>query len=318
MIIGRPALSGLARSGLLLVGGLGVFERFTDRARRVLVLAQEEARLLNHSFIGTEHILLGLIHEGEGVAAQALEQLDISLEAVREKVEQTIGPSGSAPTGSPPLTPRAKKALELSLREALALGHKYVSTEHILLGLVREGEGVAAQVLVSMGVDLARVRQEVLRLLSGHVPDEAFRPLPEPEPPNFDRLPSGTRETFERRLDRLPIGRIHSKIAAQAIMRNESRALHQYERQHGLPWEDFVSLGTWHMRATHDRISARRPDLMLPRRPSGSYVTMRRLNKFQGFLVRWRLWNVLNGTGTWIHNRAVNATATALRLGGQR
>ncbi len=113
-----------------------LFERFTDRARRVLVLAQEEARLLNHNFIGTEHILLGLIHEGEGVAAKALESLGISLEAVREKVEETIGPAGTSTTGSPPFTPRAKKVLELSLREALQLGHNYIGTEHMLLGLV--------------------------------------------------------------------------------------------------------------------------------------------------------------------------------------
>ena len=145
-----------------------IFERFTDRARRVLVLAQEEARLLNHSFIGTEHILLGLIDEGEGVAARALESLGISLEAVREKVEETIGPAGSAPTGSPPFTPRAKKVLELSLREALQLGHNYIGTEHMLLGLVREGEGVAAQVLVSLGADLSRVRQQIIQLVSGY------------------------------------------------------------------------------------------------------------------------------------------------------
>jgi ATP-dependent Clp protease ATP-binding subunit ClpC len=145
-----------------------LFERFTDRARRVLVLAQEEARLLNHNFIGTEHILLGLIHEGEGVAAKALESLGISLEAVREKVEETIGPAGNAPAGSPPFTPRAKKVLELSLREALQLGHNYIGTEHMLLGLVREGEGVAAQVLVSLGADLSRVRQQVIQLLSGY------------------------------------------------------------------------------------------------------------------------------------------------------
>ncbi len=145
-----------------------MFERFTDRARRVLVLAQEEARLLNHNFIGTEHILLGLIHEGEGVAAKALESLGISLEAVREKVEETIGPAGSSTTGSPPFTPRAKKVLELSLREALQLGHNYIGTEHMLLGLVREGEGVAAQVLVNLGADLSRVRQQVIQLLSGY------------------------------------------------------------------------------------------------------------------------------------------------------
>jgi ATP-dependent Clp protease ATP-binding subunit ClpC len=137
------------------------------------VLAQEEARLLNHSFIGTEHILLGLIHEGEGLAAKALESLGISLEAVREKVEETIGPAGSAPTGSPPFTPRAKKVLELSLREALQLGHNYIGTEHMLLGLVREGEGVAATVLQSLGADLPHVRQQVIQLLSGSVGRDA-------------------------------------------------------------------------------------------------------------------------------------------------
>ncbi len=145
-----------------------MFERFTDRARRVLVLAQEEARLLNHNFIGTEHILLGLIHEGEGVAAKALESLGISLEAVREKVEELIGPASGPSAGSPPFTPRAKKVLELSLREALQLGHNYIGTEHMLLGLVREGEGVAAQVLTSLGADLSRVRQQVIQILSGY------------------------------------------------------------------------------------------------------------------------------------------------------
>ncbi len=145
-----------------------MFERFTDRARRVLVLAQEEARLLNHSFIGTEHILLGLIDEGEGVAARALAEMGVSLEVARRKVEETIGVSGSAPSGSPPFTPRAKKVLELSLREALQLGHNYIGTEHLLLGLVREGEGVGAQVLVSLGADHARVRQHVIQLVSGH------------------------------------------------------------------------------------------------------------------------------------------------------
>ena len=145
-----------------------MFERFTDRARRVVVLAQEEARLLNHSYIGTEHILLGLIHEGEGVAAKALETLGISLEAVRAQVEEIIGQGGSSPSGHIPFTPRAKKVLELSLREALQLGHNYIGTEHILLGLIREGEGVAAQVLVKLGADLSRVRQQVIQLLSGY------------------------------------------------------------------------------------------------------------------------------------------------------
>jgi len=134
----------------------------------VVVLAQEEARLLNHNYIGTEHILLGLIHEGEGVAAKALESLGISLEAVRQQVEEIIGQGGSSPSGHIPFTPRAKKVLELSLREALQLGHNYIGTEHILLGLIREGEGVAAQVLVKLGADLSRVRQQVIQLLSGY------------------------------------------------------------------------------------------------------------------------------------------------------
>lgn len=148
---------------------------------------------------------------------------------------------------------------------------------------------------------------------------QSFHPIAEPEGPNFDRLPTGTRGTFERRLERLPIERIHSKIGAAAIMRNESHALHQYERQHHLTWEEFAPLGTWHMRATHDRISARRPDLMLPRRASGSYVSMRRLtraDKFQGSLVRWHLWNVLNGSMTWFRNGTVKLRAATLRLRG--
>src|SRR5947199_2421020 len=150
-----------------------MFERFTDRARRVVVLAQEEARMLNHNYIGTEHILLGLIHEGEGVAAKSLESLGISLEGVRSQVEEIIGQGQQAPSGHIPFTPRAKKVLELSLREALQLGHNYIGTEHILLGLIREGEGVAAQVLVKLGADLNRVRQQVIQLLSGYQGKEA-------------------------------------------------------------------------------------------------------------------------------------------------
>jgi ATP-dependent Clp protease ATP-binding subunit ClpA len=142
-----------------------MFERFTDRARRVVVLAQEEARMLDHNYIGTEHILLGLIHEGEGVAAKALTSLGISLQAVRQQVEEIIGHGQHAPTGHIPFTPRAKKVLELSLREALQLGHNYIGTEHILLGLIREGDGVAAQVLVRLGADLNRVRHQVIQLV---------------------------------------------------------------------------------------------------------------------------------------------------------
>jgi len=145
-----------------------VFGRFTDRARRVVVLAQEEARMLCHNYIGTEHILLGLIGEGEGVAAKALESLGISLEAVRQQVEEIIGRGQQAPPGHIAFTPRAKKVLELALREAQQLGHNYIGTEHILLGLIGEGEGVAAQVLVKLGADLDRVRQQVTQLLHGH------------------------------------------------------------------------------------------------------------------------------------------------------
>ena len=144
-----------------------MFERFTDQARRVLVLAQEEARLADHNYLGTEHILLGLIHEGEGVAAKVLESLGVSLEGAREKVEEKVGPR-SPPTGSPPVSPRAKKVLELSLRESLGLGHKYIGTEHLLLGLVREGENTGAQILASLGVDLAQVRRRVIESALGH------------------------------------------------------------------------------------------------------------------------------------------------------
>jgi ATP-dependent Clp protease ATP-binding subunit ClpA len=145
-----------------------MFERFTDRARRAVVLAQEEARKLNHAYIGTEHLLLGLIHEGEGVAARALEALGIERAAVRREVEEIVGRGQHPPSGHIAFTSRAKKALELSLREANQLGHNYIGTEHILLGLLREGDGVAAQVLVKMGIDLNRVRQQVIELLHGY------------------------------------------------------------------------------------------------------------------------------------------------------
>ncbi len=186
-----------------------MFERFTDRARRVLVLAQDEARLLSHGFIGTEHLLLGLIREEDGVAAAALRNLDITLLDVRLRVEETIGLTGTAPTGSPPFTPRSKKVLELSLRAALEQGHTYIGPEHMLLGIVQEGEGVAAQVLVGLGADLSRVRRQVMGLLTGDegAVAEVARPAPEtgtPEgrivscsfcgraPPQSGQLVSGT------------------------------------------------------------------------------------------------------------------------------
>src|ERR1700733_7605650 len=149
--------------------GNAVFEKFTDRARRVVVRAQEEARALNHDFIGTEHILLGLVGEGQGVAAKALESLGISLEAVRQRVEDIVPPGQvEVRTGHIPFTPRAKKVLELSLSESKLLGHRYIGTEHILLGLLREGEGVAAQVLTALGADLDGTRERVVQLLADY------------------------------------------------------------------------------------------------------------------------------------------------------
>ena len=186
-----------------------MFERFTDRARRVVVLAQEEARLLNHNYIGTEHILLGLISEEEGVAARALESMGISLAAVRAEVEEIIGRGGASPSGPIPFTPRAKKVLELSLREALQLGHNYIGTEHILLGLIREGEGVAAQVLVKLRADLSRVRQQVIQLLSdirgGEPVDVTAAPV---EPDVEPRCPRCGADLAERAAYRMTDGGI--------------------------------------------------------------------------------------------------------------
>jgi ATP-dependent Clp protease ATP-binding subunit ClpA len=152
----------------------GVFERFTDLAQRAVLLAQEEARLLQHNYIGTEHLLLGLVREEEGIAARALVQLGISLQVVRDEIERVIGQGGEASPSHIPFTPRAKQVLELSQREALQLGHTYIGTEHLLLGLIREGEGVASQVLVRLGADLGRVRRQVIQLLSGDPGAEAM------------------------------------------------------------------------------------------------------------------------------------------------
>jgi prophage maintenance system killer protein len=159
-----------------------LFEQFTDRARRAVVVAQEEARKLSHSYIGTEHLLLALIHVEDGVAAKALSTLGVSTAAVRAQVLEIVGEGSQAPSGHIPFTPRAKKVLELSLREALQLGHKYIGTEHILLGLVREGEGVAAQVLVKLGADLGRVRQQVVQMLGKEIGADDLLPEPGAHP----------------------------------------------------------------------------------------------------------------------------------------
>jgi ATP-dependent Clp protease ATP-binding subunit ClpC len=151
-----------------------VFERFTDRARRVVIRAQEEARTLSHNYIGTEHILLGLIHEGDGIAARTLESLGASPEVVRQQVEEIIGRGQQAPSGHIPFTPRAKKVLELSQREALRAGQNRIGTEHILLGLLREGEGVAAQVLAGLGADVNRVEEQVTGRVTGERTEAFF------------------------------------------------------------------------------------------------------------------------------------------------
>ena len=183
-----------------------MFERFTDRARRVVVLAQEEARRLDHNHIGTEHLLLGLLREGDGVAARALSALHISLDQARLEIEGIIGRGRRPSSDHIPFTPRAKKVLELSLREAQQLGHAYIGTEHLLLGLLREGEGVAAQVLVTLGADLNRVRQQVIQLLHGQ-PEE---PAAEPGPVASQVHPVGTRAQLGDVLDRL--GEVLSRL----------------------------------------------------------------------------------------------------------
>jgi ATP-dependent Clp protease ATP-binding subunit ClpC len=184
-----------------------VFERFTDRARRVLVLAQEEARVLNHSYIGTEHILLGLIHEGEGVAAKALERSGVTLEAVRNEVDQITGTGSNGPSGSPPFTPRAKKVLEFSLRESIELGHDYIGTEHMMLGVIREGEGVAAQALRNLGIDLEQLREEVIDIQSGSYGDvggSQVRRVVGTDPPRCPKCRAGLSEQARYRLIAVP------------------------------------------------------------------------------------------------------------------
>src|SRR3712207_5599961 len=159
----HPVVSGVCGKG----DSDQVFERFTERARQVVVLAQDEARALKHNYIGTEHILLGLLREEEGLAARVLESLDITVEEVRAQVARIVGQGDEVTTGQIPFTPRAKKVLELALREALSLGHNYIGTEHILLGLVRENEGVAARILLDFDADAEKIRNEIIRMLSG-------------------------------------------------------------------------------------------------------------------------------------------------------
>jgi ATP-dependent Clp protease ATP-binding subunit ClpC len=178
-----------------------VFERFTERARQVVVLAQDEARSLRHNYIGTEHLLLGLLREEEGLAARVLDSLDVTLEEVRAQVARIVGQGDEVATGQIPFTPRAKRVLELSLREALELGHNYIGTEHVLLGLIRENEGVAARILLDFDADDVLIRGQLMRLLAGSTRDESgarvggFAALPTTDEPwerspfSFGRMP---------------------------------------------------------------------------------------------------------------------------------
>jgi len=199
------------------------FHRFTDRARRVVVLAQDEARRLDHNYVGTEHILLGLLAESGGVAAKSLQTLGISLQAVRQQVEQIIGRGQRKPSRHIPLTPRAKKVLELSLREALRLGHNYIGTEHILLGLIREGGGVAAQVLTRLGAEHDRVRAAILQLLAGHQSGRS-EPAP-PALPDYDEKITAARQQKDAALDAGDLDR------AAALREEERRLLEEQARR---------------------------------------------------------------------------------------
>jgi hypothetical protein len=251
-----------------------MFEKFTDRARRVVVLAQEEARALNHNYIGTEHILLGLIHEGQGVGAKALESLGISLDAVRQRVEAIIGTGQRAPSGHIPFTPRAKTVLELSLAESLRLGHNYISTEHILLGLIREGDGVAAQVLLLLGVDLNRVSQRVIELLHGYqgkeptITADAHRKgseqAPKPEPTPVGRTPSATRTADSTRTSRVQYADLDLAIRAAGggsftVRVLNSPAGQSTEVPFRLPWSE-LELENFLLRITHQPRLVRRID----------------------------------------------------------
>jgi ATP-dependent Clp protease ATP-binding subunit ClpA len=187
-----------------------MFERFTERARKVMVLAQDEARRFHHTYIGTEHILLGLVREGEGVSAQALSSLGVTLEEVRKQVESVVGYGEGGMDAQAPFTPRSKKVLELSLREAMQLGHNYMGTEHLLLGMVRENEGVAARILSNLDLEPGRVRREVLRRI-GEEPESY--PLDETE-----TEAAGNRMSFRGRVESLEVGvRVEGKALALLV-----------------------------------------------------------------------------------------------------
>jgi ATP-dependent Clp protease ATP-binding subunit ClpA len=236
-----------------------MFERFTDRARRVVVLAQEEARMLNHNYIGTEHILIGLVREDGGMAGGGLESLGINVDAVRQRVKEMIGIGEQAPSGHVPFTPRAKKVLELSLRESLQLGHGYIGTEHIMLGLIREGDGVAAQVLVLLGADLNQLRQQVLQGLQGFQGEDELGIRVVQRPGLLSRI-----DALEERLSIL-----ERRVGTRLDLRDLDREIAQVRRDkeaaiEAQDFENTAALGDRERQLADDRTARQREWAALP------------------------------------------------------
>jgi hypothetical protein len=215
-----------------------VFERFTERARQVVVLAQDEARTLRHNYIGTEHLVLGLLREEEGLAARVLESLDITIEEVRAQVARIVGEGDEVTTGQIPFTPRAKKVLELALREALTLGHNYIGTEHLLLGLVRENEGVGARILLDFGADAEKIRDQVIRMLSqmGFRPPEDPTEVGEPRPPASPPVAPEVVAELEKLRTAREAASEESSYEKAAALRERERRLRRAARQLERAW----------------------------------------------------------------------------------
>lgn len=320
-----------------------MFERFTNRARRVLVLAQEEARLFNHGYIGTEHLLLGLIREVDGLAAQALTSLGVSLEAARNKVEETVGRSSSKPTGSPPFTPRAKRVLELSLREALQLGHRGIDTEHMLLGLARQGEGPAVQVLAGLGVSLDRVRQKLISFMSepGYVPsaegaavaaqfsasalrtrleqDDADEPSSDTvqDAPAMGTPPSkvlaSMASDLASRYDRLPVHRIRRRADFWALRRVEKEHVERLARRYELDETTREVAENWWLGEVARRCSAAR--IRIDRQERRHLHQMPRHRTFRSNALFQLYWNTVGPGGrTWLGNRYATIRRYTFRL----
>jgi len=233
-----------------------VFERFTERARQVVVLAQDEARALKHNYIGTEHILLGLLREEEGLAARVLESLDITVEEVRAMVARVVGEGDEVTTGQIPFTPRAKRVLELALREALSLGHNYIGTEHVLLGLVRENEGVAARILLDFGADAEKIRNEIIRMLSGpgrRQEPSGYKPRSPPLAPEFAAELERVRTEKEQAIE-------GHEFERAASLRDRERKLGLTGRELERVWEGRPDPGPefGYARVGHTRVAASR------------------------------------------------------------